>query len=135
MTNSQISAITARKILDSRGRPVVEAEITTKAGIVARASVPSGASTGKAEAVELRDGGTAWEGKDVQGAVRNIKDVIAPLLIGRDVLDQRPFRKDIRCFGGLLSWPARRRQCRCPWSIFFPVDSMRGGGWTSRTFS
>ena len=89
MTDSQISAITARKILDSRGRPVVEAEITTKAGIVARAWVPSGASTGKAEAVELRDGGTAWEGKDVQGAVRNIKDVIAPLLIGRDVLDQQ----------------------------------------------
>lgn len=88
MTNTAIASIHGRQILDSRGRPTVEAEITLANGIVGRASVPSGASTGKAEATELRDGGTAWEGLGVSGAVGSILNVIAPLLKDEDCLDQ-----------------------------------------------
>lgn len=88
MTATAIHSIRARQIFDSRGRPTVEAEITLASGLTARASVPSGASTGKAEAVELRDGGDAWEGRGVTGAVANIHDILAPLLVGQDVLDQ-----------------------------------------------
>lgn len=88
MTATTITAIHARQILDSRGRPTVEAEVQLSGGASGRASVPSGASTGKAEAVELRDGGSAWEGLGVRRAVANICEVIAPLLIGQDALAQ-----------------------------------------------
>lgn len=88
MTTTTISAIHARQILDSRGRPTVEAEVTLAGGVTARASAPSGASTGKAEAVELRDGGEAWEGRGVSGAVANAKGPIARVLTGRDAMDQ-----------------------------------------------
>jgi enolase len=86
MTN--IASIKARQILDSRGRPTVEAEIGLDDGRMARASVPSGASTGKAEAVELRDGGEAWGGLGVSRAVASVMNEIAPALTGRDVCDQ-----------------------------------------------
>ena len=85
---SIITNITAREILDSRGNPTVEAEVHTQGGIY-RASVPSGASTGKYEACELRDGGKRYFGKGVQNAVRNITRVIAPKLIGKNCTRQR----------------------------------------------
>ncbi len=88
MTATTINSLHARQILDSRGRPTVEAEVTLAGGVVARASAPSGASTGKAEAVELRDGGTAWEGRGVQRAVGHVRNEIAALLHGCDVVDQ-----------------------------------------------
>ncbi len=82
-----ISKITARQILDSRGNPTVEATVYS-GQMSATASVPSGASTGSHEAVELRDGGKAWQGKGVSKAVRNIEKVILPLLKGCEVTDQ-----------------------------------------------
>lgn len=85
---TRIARIHARQVLDSRGRPTVEAEITLENGVYARASVPSGASTGKAESVELRDGGDAWEGLGVSRAVSNVCDIIAPRLKGFDISDQ-----------------------------------------------
>lgn len=85
----QILELRGREILDSRGNPTVEAEVLLEEGTVARASVPSGASTGQYEAVELRDGDPArYGGKGVRQAVEHIETVIAPALQGRDVLDQ-----------------------------------------------
>jgi enolase len=86
---SQITGVTAREILDSRGNPTVEAEVTTDLGGFGRAAVPSGASTGKFEALELRDGDDRYGGKGVRRAVRAITDEIAPALAGADALDQR----------------------------------------------
>jgi len=88
MTSMTIASIHGRQILDSRGRPTVEAEVALAGGVVARASAPSGASTGKAEAVELRDGGEAWEGRGVLRAVAHVTGEIATRLKGHDVLDQ-----------------------------------------------
>jgi enolase len=85
---TKIASIKARQILDSRGRPTVEAEIALDDGRMVRASVPSGASTGKAEAVELRDGGEVWGGLGVSRAVANVTSEIAPALIGHDICDQ-----------------------------------------------
>ena len=84
-----IDQIHAREILDSRGNPTVEVEVTTGEGIVGRAAVPSGASTGVHEAVELRDGDrNRYMGKGVIRAVENVNDVIGPALQGMDVRDQ-----------------------------------------------
>jgi enolase len=85
----EIVALTAREILDSRGNPTVEVDCLLEDGAGGRAAVPSGASTGAFEAVELRDGGERYGGKGVQQAVRNVTDVIAPALIGLDATDQR----------------------------------------------
>ena len=73
---SIITQIHARQILDSRGNPTVEVDVVTETGILGRAAVPSGASTGEHEAVELRDGGKAFLGKGVQNAVKNVNDHI-----------------------------------------------------------
>ena len=84
-----INSICAREILDSRGNPTIEADVILSNGMTARAAVPSGASTGEHEAVELRDGDThRYGGKGVQHAVRNIEETIAPALMGHDVTDQ-----------------------------------------------
>ena len=83
-----ISSIRAREVLDSRGNPTVEAEVTLAGGHFGRAAVPSGASTGALEAIELRDGGARYGGKGVTRAVANVNDTIAPLLLGRDAMDQ-----------------------------------------------
>jgi enolase len=84
-----IEIIRARQILDSRGNPTVEVEVETDAGITGRAAVPSGASTGEHEAVELRDGDpTAYLGKGVQQAVDNVHEALADELVGFSVLDQ-----------------------------------------------
>ena len=83
-----ISSIRAREVLDSRGNPTVEAEVTLAGGHFGRAAVPSGASTGALEAIELRDGGARYGGKGVTRAVANVNDTIAPLLLGRNAMDQ-----------------------------------------------
>ncbi len=85
---AKIKGVKARMILDSRGRPTVEAEVFLDDGSWARAAVPSGASTGKYEAVELRDGGKKFGGKGVAKAVENVNLVIAPKVIGKDADDQ-----------------------------------------------
>jgi len=87
-TDSAIKSISAREILDSRGNPTVEAVITLSNGVSAIASVPSGASTGSREALELRDGGTRYGGKGVMNAVWNINNPIQKCLLGKNVLDQ-----------------------------------------------
>ncbi|MBK6495684.1 MAG: phosphopyruvate hydratase [Gemmatimonadetes bacterium] len=86
---STIIEVTAREILDSRGNPTVEAEVITASGSRGRAAVPSGASTGEKEAVELRDGDPArYGGKGVRGAVRNVIEIIGPRLEGISVFEQ-----------------------------------------------
>ncbi|MEW5748207.1 MAG: phosphopyruvate hydratase [Candidatus Thermoplasmatota archaeon] len=86
---AKISAVRAREILDSRGNPTVEVDVVLASGLVGRAAVPSGASTGTKEAVELRDGDKSrFMGKGVQKAVRNVNRTIAPRLKGRDPSDQ-----------------------------------------------
>ena len=85
-----IEKIHAREILDSRGNPTVEVEVTLESGFTGRASVPSGASTGENEALELRDGDNQrYGGKGVLKAVENVNKVIAPALVGMSVLEQR----------------------------------------------
>lgn len=87
--NTTISAITAREIIDSRGNPTVEVDVKLVCGALGRAAVPSGASTGEHEALELRDGDKRrYAGKGVLGAVGNVKGKIAPALIGQDACDQ-----------------------------------------------
>src|SRR4030042_1912551 len=87
---TKIVKVTAREILDSRGNPTVEVEVFLESGHCGRASVPSGASTGKHEALDLRDNDPKrYLGKGVQKAVQNIHRVMAPKLLGRDVLDQK----------------------------------------------
>ncbi|HLC41772.1 MAG TPA: phosphopyruvate hydratase, partial [Methylomirabilota bacterium] len=86
---SEIERLHAREILDSRGNPTLEVEVTLASGIVSRAAVPSGASTGKREAVELRDGDPArFGGKGVLNAIKSVEDVIAPELEGYEVTEQ-----------------------------------------------
>ena len=86
---AEIIDVRAREVLDSRGNPTVEAEVTLDDGTVGRAIVPSGASTGKFEALELRDGDKSrYKGKGVLKAVKNVNEVIAPKLIGVNVFDQ-----------------------------------------------
>ena len=88
MQEFSISSITARQILDSRGNPTVEADVVLRDGTLGRAAVPSGASTGAGEALELRDGDNGWGGKSVYQAVRNVNEIIAPALVGKDASDQ-----------------------------------------------
>jgi len=85
---SKIENIHARQILDSRGNPTVEVEVTLSSGARGRAAVPSGASTGEFEATELRDGGKAWNGKGVTKAVANANGELATALAGADASDQ-----------------------------------------------
>ncbi|MDU6512805.1 MAG: phosphopyruvate hydratase, partial [Parabacteroides sp.] len=85
----KIEKITGREILDSRGNPTVEVDILLESGVMGRASVPSGASTGENEALELRDGDKKrYGGKGVLKAVENINTIIAPALKGMSALDQ-----------------------------------------------
>ena len=86
---STITTVLGREVLDSRGNPTVEVEVTLDSGASGRAIVPSGASTGQFEAVELRDGGDRYGGKGVTQAVANVNGPIADELEGRDALDQR----------------------------------------------
>ena len=88
MNEFSITSIKARQILDSRGNPTVETDVTLSDGTVGRAAVPSGASTGAGEALELRDGGSAWGGKAVYTAVKHVNELIAPALAGYDASNQ-----------------------------------------------
>jgi len=85
---SKIASIIAREIIDSRGNPTVEADVTLSNGVVGRAAVPSGASTGVREAIELRDGGSRYLGKGVQTAVENVNSEIAGAIVGMEATDQ-----------------------------------------------
>ena len=95
-----IKEIKARQILDSRGNPTVEADVTLDDGSMGRAAVPSGASTGSGEALELRDGGVAFGGKAVTKAVDHITTVITPALIGHDASDQKAIDDTMRQLDG-----------------------------------
>jgi enolase len=87
---STIRSVVAREILDSRGNPTVEADVTVEGGISGRAAVPSGASTGAHEAVELRDGDQGrFVGKGVLRAIENVNNIVAPALVGENVFQQR----------------------------------------------
>ena len=86
---SEIVSVVGREILDSRGNPTVEVEVTLDSGAAGRAAVPSGASTGEHEAVELRDGGSRYMGKGVATAVGYVNTEVADLLDGLDVFQQR----------------------------------------------
>ncbi len=89
MSNARIAVVKAREILDSRGNPTVEVDVITEAGVLGRAAVPSGASTGAFEAVELRDGDKQrYLGKGTLKAVQNVNELIAPALKGYSVFDQ-----------------------------------------------
>ncbi|MCP4384625.1 MAG: phosphopyruvate hydratase, partial [Hyphomicrobiales bacterium] len=88
MTKSAILRVFGRRVWDSRGRPTVEAEITLAGGAAGRAIAPAGASTGSGEAVDRRDGGAAFGGMDVAGAVGAVNGEIAETLSGLDALDQ-----------------------------------------------
>lgn len=84
-----IETVVAREVLDSRGNPTVECDVILESGGFGRAAVPSGASTGEYEALEMRDGGSRFGGKGVRQAVENVHETIAPKLAGRDGLEQR----------------------------------------------
>ena len=100
---SKISDVRGRQVLDSRGNPTVEVEVALDSGALGRAIVPSGASTGVHEAVELRDGGERWGGKGTAQAVANVNGVL------RRNFEQRPPRsqRDSRCLTG-----RREGECR-----------------------
>ena len=83
-----IEDVVAREIIDSRGNPTVEVDVYLSSGVMGRAAVPSGASTGEREAVELRDGGKRYGGKGVLDAVKNAEEIIGPEIIGIDAIDQ-----------------------------------------------
>jgi len=85
---SEISDVYAREVLDSRGNPTVEADVILESGAMGRAIVPSGASTGEREALELRDGGPRYMGKGVQKAVENVVELIGPAITGMDSTEQ-----------------------------------------------
>jgi len=89
MSGTRITGIAARRVWDSRGYPTVEVEVTLSGGARGRAAAPAGASRGRAEAVDRRDGGTRLAGRDVQGALAAIGEEIAPALTGMDAADQR----------------------------------------------
>lgn len=86
---SKIKDVIGREILDSRGNPTVEVDVILESGIMGRAEVPSGASTGEREALEMRDGGTRYMGKGVLNAVSHVNNELRDLVVGMDVLDQK----------------------------------------------
>jgi enolase len=93
---ASIEAVGAREILDSRGNPTIEVELALDDGTLSRAAVPSGASTGRFEAVELRDGGERYGGKGVQNAVAAVLDTIGPELVGYEASEQRLIDQALR---------------------------------------
>ena len=118
---TQIDHIQSREILDSRGNPTVEADVTLVGGVMGRAAVPSGASTGEHEAVELRDGDPKrYGGKGVLKAVGNVNQVIAPKLKGLNTLDQTEIDRVLSarmqfwlCRSPTLARPLIIGSCRC----------------------
>ena len=98
---SKITSISAREILDSRGNPTVEVDVSLQSGKVGRAAVPSGASTGTREAVELRDNDkTRYLGKGVMSVVKGVSKIISPALIGMEIFDQRAIDRTLIALDG-----------------------------------
>jgi enolase len=97
---SEIERVHARQILDSRGNPTVEVDAVLRSGAAGRAAVPSGASTGEFEAVELRDGGDAWGGKGVATAVRNVNGELAEAVRGMEAADQEAIDRAMLALDG-----------------------------------
>ncbi len=97
---TRIASVAGRQVLDSRGNPTVEVDVTLDSGAFGRAIVPSGASTGVHEAVELRDGGEAWGGKGVGKAVANVNGELASLAVGRDAADQEGLDREMAALDG-----------------------------------
>lgn len=97
---SEVVFLRGREVLDSRGNPTVEVEVALASGATGRAIVPSGASTGAGEALELRDGEDRYRGKGVRTALRNIEDLVAPSLLGVEALDQRAIDTMLRDLDG-----------------------------------
>ncbi|WP_027460152.1 phosphopyruvate hydratase [Deinococcus murrayi] len=95
-----IEKVTAREVLDSRGNPTVEAEVHLDSGVSGRAIVPSGASTGTHEALELRDGGERYGGKGVLRAVQNVREALGPAVVGLDASDQGAIDAALRAVDG-----------------------------------
>mgnify|MGYP000739022485 CR=1 FL=1 len=135
MNYLEIEKVVGREILDSRGNPTVEAEITLADGTVARGTAPSGASTGEFEALELRDGDKArYLGKGVTKAVENINTVIAETIAGMDAsdiyaVDQAMIRADgtktSQNLAQMRSWQfrlQRQEQRHSPWSFHYIVS-------------
>ena len=132
---TEIVAIHAREILDSRGNPTVEADVLLEGGAMGRAAVPSGASTGEHEAVELRDGDKShYLGKGVLQAVENVESVLAPELTGMDATNQRLIDATMIALDGTenkgswarmpswrFPWPARGLQ-PMPWNSALPLS-------------
>ena len=100
---SIIIDIHARQIFDSRGNPTIEVDVVTENGFLGRAAVPSGASTGVHEAVELRDGGKDYMGKGVLKAVENVNDKIASTLLGVSVFAEILFGPNVAFFGSQVT--------------------------------
>ena len=96
----KIENVKGRQILDSRGNPTVEVDIVLSNGLVGSASVPSGASTGKYEAVELRDGSKSYDGKSVTKAIDNIDNDIKNIILGRSPLEQTKIDNDLISLDG-----------------------------------
>ena len=116
---SQIVSVHAREILDSRGNPTIEVEVTTASGAFGRAAVPSGASTGENEALELRDGDKGrYGGKGVLKAVQNVNEVIAKEILGMPVTDQVGIDKTMIALDGT------------PKEVFTQVEPLRTMGLT-----
>ena len=129
---TKIVKVYAHEVLDSRGNPTVEVEVTLEDGTLGRAIVPSGASTGESEALELRDGDKSrFGGKGVLKAVANVNNIIAPAVLGMEAddqigidnklleLDGTPFKKEFRC-----KCYIRRLTCLCSCSSSFLQDSI-----------
>ncbi len=101
---TKIKNIIGRQVFDSRGFPTVEAEVVLENGIRSKAIVPSGASTGEHEAVELRDGGSAYMGKGVFQAVKNVNETLAKALKGMSVFKQESIDKTMIDLDGMQDW-------------------------------
>ena len=114
---TEIIDIVAREVLDSRGNPTVEVDVFLDSGIYGRALVPSGASTGEHEALELRDGGSRYLGKGVEKAVDNVMNQIAPHLIGMDASDQVAIDQAMLELDGTPT-KSNWEPTRC-WGVFF----------------
>lgn len=99
----KIKKIHARQIIDSRGNPTVECDVTLNSGVIGRASVPSGASTGTHEALELRDGGANYMGKAVLKAIKNVNEIIAPALLNMDAREQKNIDEQMISIDGTLN--------------------------------
>ena len=117
----QIEKVYGRQIIDSRGNPTVEAEVTLADGTVGRGAAPSGASTGEFEALELRDGDKSqYGGKGVTKAVANINEIIAPILLGQMPSSQFPSpQRELHLFHWIFHFIASLAACR-PQSFPFP---------------